>query len=382
VLTGQEIRLVLVEDVPQVAQYVRALVSAAPGLQLLDVFDDGRRALEGIVQQRPDIVIIDALLQGKVRGLDVAHAIRKSGFAVSVVVITVPQHPVRADAGAGIDAVLQMPFNGHELATLLRTTNEARRTRATGGGTFVASVFAPKGGVGKTTIAFNLAVALAQGLGRRTALVDGSLQYGDLRALLQVPSDAPSILDLPTDRIQDSDVTQILWRDPSGIDLLLAPPRVEQAEMVTGPDIQKALSFLRRAYDAIVVDTPMNLNDTTLAFLDGSDVILQVVTYDRTTIRNSSAVAETFRAIGYPPERVQYVVNRSDSTGGLDAASLAAALGRKPEHTVVSDGRLVVESNNQGVPFVIAAPEAKISGDIQRIAKVLATATRRVATRA
>jgi pilus assembly protein CpaE len=293
-----------------------------------------------------------------------------------VVVITVPRNPVRIDPEKGIDAVLQMPFNGHELAMLLRTTNEARRTRTFAGGTFVVSVFAPKGGVGKTTIAFNLAVSLAQGTGRRTALVDGSLQYGDLRALLQVPGDAPSILDLPTDHIQETDFAKVLWRDPSGIDLLLAPPRIEQAEMVTGRDIQKALSFLRRTYDAIVIDTPTSLNEATLALLDGSDVILQVITYDRTTIRSTLAVSETFRAIGYPTGRVRYLLNRSDSSGGIDPAALTATLGRQPEYAVVSDGRLVVESNNQGVPFVLASPEAKISADIQRIATALATMPR------
>jgi len=86
------------------------------------------------------------------------------------------------------------------------------------GATHVTSVFAPKGGVGKTTIAFNLAVAMAQ-LEQKTVLIDGSVQFGDLRALLKVPVDAPSILDLPTDRIAESDLSDVLWRDPSGIDI-------------------------------------------------------------------------------------------------------------------------------------------------------------------
>jgi len=78
------------------------------------------------------------------------------------------------------------------------------------------AVFAPKGGVGKTTIAFNFAVA-ASHIGQRTVLIDGSLQFGDLRALLKVAVDAPSILDLPTDRIQEQDLRDVLWRDPSGV---------------------------------------------------------------------------------------------------------------------------------------------------------------------
>jgi pilus assembly protein CpaE len=246
----------------------------------------------------------------------------------------------------------------------------------------VIGVFAPKGGVGKTTLAFNLAVALQQHLGVRTVLIDGSLQFGDLRALLKVAGDAPSILDLPTDRIQESDLSDVLWRDPSGIDILLAPPRIEMADMVTARDVEKVLSLLRRVYDASVVDLPTGLGDLTLAFLDAADVILQVITYDSTTLRNTVSVGETFRAIGYPASKVQYVLNRADWSGGLDPGAVRAAIGREPDHTIVSDGRLVIEANNQGMPFVLATPDAEISIDVRRMAEALMPSRRPAVARA
>src|SRR4029077_3031020 len=178
----------------------------------------------------------------------------------------------------------------------------------------------------------------------------------------------------PTDRIQESDLRDVLWRDPSGIDILLAPPRIEMAEMVTVRDIDKALSLLRRVYRTIVVDMPSALSDVSLAFLDASDYILAVVTYDSTTIRNTSAIAETFRAIGYGPDKVQYLINRSDSPGGMSPEDLSRAIGRVPEHSVVSDGMLVIQSNNEGVPFVLANPNAPISLDMNRIAGELLAA--------
>src|SRR5207253_1144241 len=231
---------------------------------------------------------------------------------------------------------------------------------STVGSSRVVSVFAPKGGVGKTTIAFNLACAVGQ-LDQKTVLIDGSLQFGDLRALLKVPVDAPSILDLPTDRIQESDLQDVLWRDPSGVDILLAPPRVEMAEMVTVRDIDKVLSILRRVYDVIVLDLPAPLSDINLAFLDASDTILEIVTYDSTTIHNTIAVADAFRSIGYPAAKVRYLVNRADSAGGISPDDLARALGRVPEHSVMSDGMLVVQSNNEVLPFVLANPQAGVS---------------------
>ena len=163
----------------------------------------------------------------------------------------------------------------------------------------------------------------------------------------------------------------MLWRDPSGIDILLAPPRVEMAEMVTVRDLEKTLSLLRRVYEVVIVDTPAVINDVNLSFLDASDTILEVVTYDSTTIHSTMVMADAFRMIGYPPTKVRYLVNRSDSTGGFDPEVLNQALGRMPEHSVGSGGALVVQANNEGIPFVLADPSAQISQDVIRTATEL-----------
>ena len=365
--SSDQTRLLIVEDVPQVAQYIRGLLNAQSSVKLLDVLSDGTKVLPHIQQLRPDIVLVDALLQGRVKGLPLAEQIASSGNGVPVIILTVPQNPVEVDPARGIHGVLAMPFSGFDLMNRISQVRKDFAQLTTTGSSRVYSVFAPKGGVGKTTIAFNLAVALGQ-TDQRTVLIDGSLQFGDLRALLKVPVDAPSILDLPTDRVSESDLADVLWRDPSGIDILLAPPRVEMAEMVTPRDIDKVMSLLRRVYTAIVIDMSSALNDLNLAFLDLSDVIVEIVTYDSTTIHNTMAVADAFRMIGYPASKVRYLVNRADSPGGIHPTDLERALGRVPEHRVVSDGMLVVQSNNEGVPFVLANPAAPISQDIQRVA--------------
>jgi pilus assembly protein CpaE len=371
--SSDQTRLLIVEDVPQVAQYIRGLLNAQSSVKLLDVLSDGSKALPTIQQLRPDIVLVDALLQGRVKGLPLAEQIAASGYGVPVIVLTVPQNPVSVDPAKGIHGVLAMPFSGFDLMTRIAQVRKDFAQLTTVGSSRVYSVFAPKGGVGKTTIAFNLAVALGQAE-QRTVLIDGSLQFGDLRALLKVPADAPSILDLPTDRVSESDLADVLWRDPSGIDILLAPPRVEMAEMVTPRDVDKVMSLLRRVYGAIVIDMSSALNDINLSFLDLSDTIVEVVTYDSTTIHNTIAVADAFRMIGYPASKVRYLVNRADSSGGIDPGDLERALGRVPEHRVVSDGMLVVQANNEGVPFVLANPGAPISQDIHRVAAELLAA--------
>ena len=368
-VTPNSIRLLLAEDVPQVSQHVRNLLSNQSQVKLLEVLNDGSKVVEAAKQLRPDVVMVDLLLQGKVKGPQLIEKLRDSGLAIPVVVLTVPQHPLARDPARGIDAVLTLPFSGFELVNTLGHVLADRQARSSGA-CRVVSVFAPKGGVGKTTIAFNLAVSLSQ-MGVPTALIDGSLQYGDLRALLKVPSDVPSILDLPTDRVQESDLRDVMWRDPAGIDILLAPPRVEMAEMVNARDVEKTVSLLRRLYEAIVIDTPTSLSEITLALLDASDVVLSIVTYDSTTIHNTIAVADVFASIGYAPEKMQYLVNRSDSSGGIGHDELARALGRRPDFEVVSDGRLVVQANNEGMPFVVSSPDAAVSRDIRRVAQTL-----------
>ncbi len=368
--SSDQTRLLIVEDVPQVAQYIRGLLNAQAKVKLLDVLTEGGKAIAQIQELRPDVVLIDALLQGRVKGLQLVDQIHKSGLGVPVIVMTVPQNPIEPEPERGIHGVLTMPFSGFDLMTRIANVRKVFEAEQETAGTRIFAVFAPKGGVGKTTIAFNLAVALGQ-QELRTVLIDGSLQFGDLRALLKVPTDAPSILDLPTDRIAESDLGDVLWRDPSGIDILLAPPRIEMAEMVTPRDVDKVLSLLRRVYGAIVIDMSSYLNDVNLAFLDASDTIVEIVTYDSTTIHNTVAIADTFRAIGYPAAKVRYLVNRADSAGGIDDNTLERALGRVPEHRVMSDGLLVVQSNNEGVPFVLANPDAPISKDIARLATEL-----------
>ena len=368
--SGDQIRLLLVEDVPQVAQYVRGLLNAQNQVRLVDIVADGTQVQARIGEHRPDVVVVDALLQGRLRGMQLVKQLHEAKTGVPVVVLTVPQNPVSVDPDKGIDEVLSMPFNGYDLMSRVTAVHKAASAATERAPSRLVVVFAPKGGVGKSTIAFNLAAAAA-GFGMKTALVDGSIQFGDLRGLLRAPRDAPSMLDLPTDRISESDLTDVLWRGPAEVDVLLAPPRIEMAEMVLIRDLEKTLSLMRRLYDLVIVDTGVGLDELTLALLDQADTILEIVTYDATTIRNTIAMAETFQKIGYPPSKVQYLVNRADAAAGIDPQDLRQALGREPEYKVRSEGQVVAPSNNQGAPFVTAEPNSGVSKDVLDVARSL-----------
>ncbi|TME10936.1 MAG: MinD/ParA family protein [Chloroflexi bacterium] len=365
-----QIRLLLVEDVPQVAQYVRGLLNAQSQVRLVDIVADGTLVAGRVAEHRPDVIVVDALLQGRLRGMQVVKQLHDLKVGVPVVVLTVPQNPVSVDVGKGIDEVLSMPFNGYDLMSRITGVHKAAAASADKGPSKLVVVFAPKGGVGKTTLAFNLGVA-ASVLGLKTALIDGAIQFGDLRGLLRAPRDAPSMLDLPTDRISETDLADVLWRGPSDVDILLAPPRIEMAEMVLVRDIEKTISLMRRLYDLVLVDTGVGLDELTLALLDQADTILEIVTYDATTIRNTIAMAETFQRIGYPPSKVRYLVNRADASAGIDPSDLRTALGREPEFKIRSEGQVVGPASNQGAPYVTAEPNANVSQDTLEVARHL-----------
>ena len=367
---ADQIRLLVVEDVPQVAAHMRALLQAQSQIKMLEVVASGELAQAAVGEYRPDVVIVDALLQGRVSGMLVAEQIRRADPQVAIIVLTVPQNPISEDSARGIDAVLKMPFSGFDLTTLVRRTHERQGIAAARAGSLTVSLFSPKGGVGRTTLAYNLAVAL--GAAHRVCLIDGSLQFSDLRGLLRVPANYPSMVNLPTDRIRDSDLAEVVWKDASGIDVLLAPPRIEMADMITVRDLEKLLSIVRQIYDFVVIDTRPALTEEVLAFLDASDLILQVLAYDSTAIRSLAMAGQAFDAIGYPASKRKTLLNRSDSAGGYSRADLEEAVGHGIDYEIVSDGRLVLAANNEGVPFVLASPDAPISLGIRRVADSLA----------
>jgi len=366
-----EIRLLLVEDVSQVSRYVRGVLNSQSQVKLIDVITDGRAVIDQIRELQPDVLVVDALLRGKMNGLEVVERVRQHGIDLPIIALTVPQKPIGVGSGMGIVRVLPMPFSGYDLMAAINQVHAEHRVSTPEALSRMLVVFGAKGGVGTSTLAYNIAVAIARQGTHRVVVVDGSFQFGDLRTLLKAPADARSILDLPTDRVAQAELAEILWTDPSGVDVLFAPPRVEMAEMITTRDLDKILSTLRRLYNVVVIDTPTTVNDHTLTFFDAADEIIQVMTWEATSLHQAAVMAATFEQIGYPPAKLRYLLNRSDATGGLNEQMLRQYLGRKPDYTVVSEGKLVLESNNRGHSFVAQSPQAHVSRDVANVARAL-----------
>jgi pilus assembly protein CpaE len=346
-------------------------VDSQSKVKLLDVLTDGRQVVEQVRELQPDMLIVDALLQGKMDGLKVASDVREAGLDLPILALTVPTKPLAIGEGMGTTRVLSMPFSGYDFMHMLQALHEEHRSRAPEAMSRVFSMFGAKGGVGTTTLAYNIAAAIAAEGRARVALIDGSLQFGDLRALLRVDESNPSILQLPTSKVQRNDVEEIIYRDRSGVHVLLAPPRIEMAEMVLARDFEKLISLMRRLYNVIIIDTASIVDDILLAFLDASDELIQVVTYEHPALHQARQLTATLTAAGFPHDKIRYLVNRADSTGGMPKGALEEAIGRSADFEVVSDGLLVAEANNRAEPFIKLGPDALISTDVRRIAQRL-----------
>jgi pilus assembly protein CpaE len=364
---SRPLRILVIEDVDDVAAHIRELLRLSPSARLVGVVRDGRKAVDEVRELRPDIVIVDALLKGRTKGVDLGRRIREAGLDVGVVALTVPDRPIKDAERRGIDVVLTLPLTTFDLGRAIGGAMTSLRGRDPARSHRIVAVFGPKGGVGRTTLAFNLATAIAE-TGLRTALVDGSLQYADVRRLLRMAPSEPSICDLPTDGVRGTDLAETLISDPSGIDVLLAPPRPEMAELISSRDLDAIVDLLRRTYPAVIIDTPTTLTESTLVLLDAADVVLNVVTPETGAIDAAKTALEAFAAMGYAESKVRIVVNRTDTRGGLSAAQIARSLGRTPAAQLPSDWQLVSAANAEGVPFVRERPDAPVSVAVRELA--------------
>jgi pilus assembly protein CpaE len=237
----------------------------------------------------------------------------------------------------------------------------------------VIAIFSPKGGVGRTTIAVNLAVAAATELGRSVVLMDGSFQFGDVGVLLNLNPKNKSIADLvpELEMGEPESLDTFVIKHSSGISVLLAPPSPEMAELITPGGVKKVIEALRRRHDLVIIDCTSWFNDTTLAILDVADDVLTILSLEITSIKNMRLFLEVAEQLGYEQSKIKLVLNRADSTLGIRVADVENSIGRKVDHTIVSDGRSVVYALNRGVPFFLSNREAQVSQDVLRLATVI-----------
>lgn len=373
--SGHEtIRVLIVDDIPETRENLKKMLYFESDMEIVGTAASGEEAIELSKQTRPHIVLMDINMPG-VDGIAASEAITREVPFAQIVMMSVQSEAdyLRRSMLAGARDFLTKPFTMDELISTVRRVYEMHaKPAAVMPATQAAvpekssaapeqlgrviAVYSPKGGVGCTTIAINLATKMRQlEPNARVALVDGNLQFGDvgislyLRANRTVVDLAENINDLDRDLIESTLTTD----DRSGVKALLSPPKPEMAELVNVDHMRTIMEQLKLMFDYVVIDLASQLHELELAMLDIASRIVLVVAPDLPSIKDARYFFELADAFEYPPEKTLLVLNKADPNTGITARALENHIKHKIFAELPNETRIVLQSVNQGIPYVL-----------------------------
>lgn len=390
---ASKIRVLIVDDVQESRDNVERLLKFESDIEIIGTASRGQEAIDFALAKRPDIILMDVNMPD-MDGITATRTIMSQLPGVGVIMMSVLNEPdvLRRSMTAGAREYLVKPFSLDELLDGIRTvhanapkiqvqqvvtqdtgTVATTATRSTDKGAVVC-VAGVKGGAGRSTIAANLAVAIKQQSQLRVALVDANIAFGDIGVMMNV-GDSKTMLDaVPYARQVDSElINNIIVEHGSGVQLLLAPPSPQEAEVVTADLVKSLISVMTTMFDVIIVDTRPSFDDLNLGVFDASDMLMLVVTMDMASIKDARQFLEVTELLGYPEDRLRLVLNRSNTYSGIPATEIGESLRRPLWARIPDEPGPVLRSVNEGVPLVSSSTDSKVVEEINRMAREVQT---------
>lgn len=358
----------------------------------------GEEAVQESLRVRPDVAVVDSALPG-LDGLQVTEMLAQfaPGTGVILTALESENDLMRRAMLAGAREVLQKPFSGDELVSAIQRVHDFQeRKRKSGAATtqaasgngnghgggdhggpqgILVTVLAGKGGIGKSVIATNLATALAQRGDSRIALIDLSLQFGDVAALLDV-TQPRTIADLAAhNAVADPDVVaDVLSRTATGLHVLPAPASPELADYVTTQHLRALLDELRRSHEIVIADTNTQLGEVTLEAVESSERVVLLTDYSVTGVKNTRLVMSVLGVLKVPEDKVLLVANNRDARteNSLARTQAESFLGSKIALEIPFDPAVVGAAVSRGAPVVTTAPDSTVTEAIKQLAGLIA----------
>lgn len=375
----EPIRVLLVDDTDETRDNVRRILSFDKDIAVIGEARDGLEALQKVEALNPDVVLMDVNMP-KLDGISATERISLEHPGCSVIFLSVQGEPeyLRKAMMAGARDYLVKPFSGDELMDTIKRVYQLDSKRVGQGKENkvervkpqVVTVFGTKGGVGKTTIAVNLAILLAN-TKKKVVIVDLDLQFGDVSVFLNLlPKRTMAELAQEGHNIDIDLVESYMIPHLSGIKILPAPGRPEYAELITPPQVEAVISILKQHYDYVVIDTPPLFNETNLSALDLSTQIFLALSLDLATIKNVKLSLELLDSLHHRG-KTKLLLNRASEDMGIKISNAEETLDFLIAAQIPSDGKLCVSALNKGIPFVLSDPHAKVSQAIRNVADLV-----------
>ncbi len=388
-MSARTIRVLIVDDVPESRDNVEKLLRFEGDIEVVAKAARGQEGIDLAMRLQPDVILMDINMPD-MDGITATTEITSRLPTAGVIMMSVQDEPdlLRRAMLAGAREFLSKPFSLEELITAVRHVSRLAQqvqrpvVTASPNGTAprpsdvglakIISVIGNKGGVGRSVIATNVAMAIRQLTNKQVALIDASLNFGDVGVMMNVAkSKTFSDITVQPHQLDRELLDDVLVTHSSGIRLLLAPATPQESETVSVELLRAAVSVLSKTVDYIVVDTRPGFDDMMLALMDQSDKLLLVLTMEMSAIKDTRQFLEIAELLGYPEEKITLVLNRFNNYSGIPVGDIAENLKREIEFRVPNDPAVVLRSVNEGSPLTSSQPESRFSAEINRLTSTL-----------